>query len=85
MRAGDVDFANRRRRRVLRGGRDRQQHRQPHARNGNGGPVHSADCDEGHRLKVPCEESKKMAEQMARAGVEHELILVPGGGRHSVR
>ena len=29
---------------------------------------------------VPCEESKKMAEKMAQAGVKHELILVPGGG-----
>jgi acetyl esterase/lipase len=29
---------------------------------------------------VPCEESKKMADRMAHAGVEHRLALVPGGG-----
>jgi acetyl esterase/lipase len=28
---------------------------------------------------VPYEESKKMADQLARAGVRHELITVPGG------
>lgn len=29
---------------------------------------------------VPYDESKKMAEKMKQAGVEHELISVPGGG-----